>query len=289
VGAIQTILQIVKAPAPEVGRKIEGLSRDIWGFQGHSRAVRKLSDANLRYQVDRIYQGMIDGIERQLDHLLISFSEKSHGALYDAAAEQGVDHLLMPTVTGNQILSYPPGRIVLSDQARLYWLPKATSPAPVIAKPDAPKSDSRHKKKEQRRIEKILKARAGLGAGTESESRDSIPFRLVYSQLAKADLDALLSDHSQERHYNAVKRALGKMERDPREPVLHSHNPTSDRAHRHLWISHAENHTPGAYRIFWRYGRGQTIQILRITRHPNSSPREYIRAAEKADRIKISE
>lgn len=74
------------------------------------------------------------------------------------------------------------------------------------------------------------------------------------------------------RKYKKVVTALGKLQNDPRYPGLHTHpyedaeGPEGEK----IWQSYVENHTPGAWRIWWFYGpeSGQ-ITILLIGPHPD--------------------
>lgn len=66
-------------------------------------------------------------------------------------------------------------------------------------------------------------------------------------------------------------KALGRMEQDLRHPALNTHEYTKlsrDKGYK-VFESYGQNNTPGAYRIFWRYGPGQEeIEIIAITPHP---------------------
>jgi hypothetical protein len=69
-----------------------------------------------------------------------------------------------------------------------------------------------------------------------------------------------------------VRKALGLLEQNPRHPGLNSHKYQSVKAQdgSDLWESYVENHTPGAWRIFWLYGPGQdVITIVTIGPHPD--------------------
>lgn len=69
-----------------------------------------------------------------------------------------------------------------------------------------------------------------------------------------------------------VRKALGLLERDPRYPGLNSHKYQSVRGQdgSDVWESYVENHTPGAWRIFWQYGPSEgTITVVTIGPHPD--------------------
>ena len=70
-----------------------------------------------------------------------------------------------------------------------------------------------------------------------------------------------------------VRKALALLQQNPRHPGLNSH-PFDSLEHPYhknskVWVSYAQNKTPGAYRIFWCYGleTGQ-LTIIAITAHP---------------------
>lgn len=68
-----------------------------------------------------------------------------------------------------------------------------------------------------------------------------------------------------------VRKALGFLETNPKHPGLNSHKYTSVKSSdgADVWDSYVENNTPGAWRIFWRYGPGEgVITILTIGPHP---------------------
>lgn len=68
-----------------------------------------------------------------------------------------------------------------------------------------------------------------------------------------------------------VERCLGKLERDPHHPGLHSHPYEQfDKVYgEKVWESYVENKTPSASRVWWAYGPSQgEITILMIGPHP---------------------
>jgi hypothetical protein len=77
----------------------------------------------------------------------------------------------------------------------------------------------------------------------------------------------------QEGLFKQVSNALARLEQDPRHPGLHTHEydaiPNPYDKKQKVFEAHAQNKTPGAYRIFWCYGpEKQQITILAITQHP---------------------
>ncbi len=69
-----------------------------------------------------------------------------------------------------------------------------------------------------------------------------------------------------------VRKALARLEVNPRHPGLHSHKYQSIKATdgSGVWESYVENQTPGAWRIFWQYGPGDgIITVVTIGPHPD--------------------
>ncbi|MFD9123545.1 hypothetical protein [Kitasatospora sp. NPDC059571] len=69
-----------------------------------------------------------------------------------------------------------------------------------------------------------------------------------------------------------TRKALALLQTDPRYPGLHSHQYENFPGHsgQKVWDSYVENHTPGAWRIYWTYGpdetddQGQTVQVITV-------------------------
>ena len=99
-------------------------------------------------------------------------------------------------------------------------------------------------------------------------------FKLRFAKQASEMLDSLEIDPSQQVKLRKVRRALGRLEQNPRHRGLHSHHYERFPADRDVkvWDSYVENRTPAAWRIFWRYGpdeRGlRVITVLYIGPHP---------------------
>jgi hypothetical protein len=74
--------------------------------------------------------------------------------------------------------------------------------------------------------------------------------------------------------FKQVEGCINKLRtQGPRHPGLHTHefsslnNPL--RPGEKIFEAYAQNHTPGAYRVFWCYGPGKgQITIVAITSHP---------------------
>lgn len=96
-------------------------------------------------------------------------------------------------------------------------------------------------------------------------------FELTFTDQASDDLDALESNVGLAKRFKAVRKALGFLETNPRHPGLNTHKYSSIRGlnGEEIFEAYAENQTPAAWRIFWRYGPGKKqITILAITPHP---------------------
>ena len=73
--------------------------------------------------------------------------------------------------------------------------------------------------------------------------------------------------------FKQVVKALTLLQQNPRHPGLQSHeyhsleNPVEPGAK--VFVSYAQNRTPGAYRVFWCYGpTSDQLTIIAITPHP---------------------
>lgn len=74
-----------------------------------------------------------------------------------------------------------------------------------------------------------------------------------------------------EKRYKAVIKTLAIMSVNLRHSSLNTHEYTylTRELGQKVFESYAENHTPGAYRIFWTYGKNKgELQIITITPHP---------------------
>jgi hypothetical protein len=100
-----------------------------------------------------------------------------------------------------------------------------------------------------------------------------VPFSFRQSKAAAAQYSALEAEKTQRALavLKAVNKALAYLSVDPRYPSLHSHKYSSlvGEKGEEIWESHAQNKTPGAWRIFWHYGPGlDWITVVAITPHP---------------------
>ncbi len=104
-----------------------------------------------------------------------------------------------------------------------------------------------------------------------------MPFKLRFSKSADATLTALeLGGTNEFAKLEKIRRALARLEQNPRHPGLHSHQYESLPVDRDVkvWDSYVENRTPSAWRIFWCYGPNESdlelpvITVLAIGPHP---------------------
>ena len=96
-------------------------------------------------------------------------------------------------------------------------------------------------------------------------------FDLDFLSESKAQLEKLAADPSLVKRLKAVRKALARLQENPRYPGLQTHKYQDIRGPRgeEVFEAYAENRTPGAYRIIWHYGPGRrTITILAIVPHP---------------------
>lgn len=96
-------------------------------------------------------------------------------------------------------------------------------------------------------------------------------FEINFTEEADQQLLDLEKQKSKKNIYKAVAKTLGLMQTNLRHPSLHTHEYTSLSRIRgyKVFESYAQNNTPGAYRVFWRYGpKNNEITILGIVPHP---------------------
>jgi hypothetical protein len=79
-------------------------------------------------------------------------------------------------------------------------------------------------------------------------------------------------DPSKTGLYFQVVACMIKLQHDPAYPGLNSHHydALDNRYHAKVWESYVQNDTPGAFRIFWHYTKGQRnhITLVALTPHP---------------------
>ena len=96
-------------------------------------------------------------------------------------------------------------------------------------------------------------------------------FNLNFTYQADRDLEELEKSPALLKRLKAVYKALGYLENNPRHPSLNTHKYSSLAGinEEEVFEAYAENHTPGAYRIFWHYGPSKNIiTIISIVPHP---------------------
>ncbi len=96
-------------------------------------------------------------------------------------------------------------------------------------------------------------------------------FKLLFTDRAKGQYQELEKQADKKRVLKAVRKTLGLMETNLRHPSLRTHEFLSFEGNRgeKVFESYAQNRTPGAYRIFWRYGPNKgEITVVTIIPHP---------------------
>ena len=96
-------------------------------------------------------------------------------------------------------------------------------------------------------------------------------FKLYFTENAKGNLRELEQNKSLQKRFKSVRKTLGYLEKNPRHPDLknHKYEFLSRDIGVQVFEAYAENHTPQAYRIFWRYEpQTKEITIIAITPHP---------------------
>ena len=84
-------------------------------------------------------------------------------------------------------------------------------------------------------------------------------------------MSELQSDPGLAKRHKAVRKTLGYLETNPRHPSLRTdeYKSLTPKGGEKVFEAYAEQNTPAAYRVFWRYGPGKTqITIIAITPHP---------------------
>lgn len=98
-------------------------------------------------------------------------------------------------------------------------------------------------------------------------------WKLAFTARAREELERLRADRSRKLPCQAVERALGKLQSNPRRPGLATHEYKGEKCPHggKLFEAYAQNQTPGAYRVFWCYvppPPADTLLIVAITPHP---------------------
>jgi len=94
-------------------------------------------------------------------------------------------------------------------------------------------------------------------------------FKVKKTKGADENLRELEETKHLHKRLKAVRKTLGLLEQNPRHPGLRTHKHQGLSNDYEVFEAYAENNTPGAYRVFWRYGPGaREITIIAITPHP---------------------
>jgi hypothetical protein len=102
--------------------------------------------------------------------------------------------------------------------------------------------------------------------------------KIKFTPTADGQLTALEDAPSKAALLGQVRKAISYLEIDPHHPGLQTHEFSSLTGSNgeKVFEAYAQNNTPGAYRIFWRYSpdeikgkkRTPVITIVAITPHP---------------------
>lgn len=96
-------------------------------------------------------------------------------------------------------------------------------------------------------------------------------FHVNLSESAREQVNKLVRDPSKKAVAKAVIKSLDLMRTNLKHPSLNTHkyDEMTGPEGEVVFESYAQNHTPGAYRIFWFYGPGKSnITVLAVTSHP---------------------
>lgn len=98
-------------------------------------------------------------------------------------------------------------------------------------------------------------------------------YKLRFTDDAMETLERLhYGGRADEAKLKKVRRALARLQVDPRYPGLHSHQYESFPGHEgeKIWDSYVENRTPAAWRIYWKYGpdekddQGEPVPVISV-------------------------
>ncbi|WP_121648241.1 hypothetical protein [Mycetocola tolaasinivorans] len=96
-------------------------------------------------------------------------------------------------------------------------------------------------------------------------------FEISYSTACQREMDNLRESPQMRKKHRRVTLALEKLANDPWYPSLrsHKHVAVNDEEGAGVFGSYVEHHTPGAWRLLWRYGPGpREITVLGVGPHP---------------------
>lgn len=94
-------------------------------------------------------------------------------------------------------------------------------------------------------------------------------FRLIFNDDAKEQFQDLENAKARQAAFKAVCKTLAFMETNLRHPSLNTYEFSSlERPNgEKIFESYAQNKTPGAFRVFWYYGKNE-ITVVSIIPHP---------------------
>ena len=98
-------------------------------------------------------------------------------------------------------------------------------------------------------------------------------FELFFTESADAELKRLERSAMEAGKTKQIKKALGNLQKNPKRPSLQTHKfsafPHPYDPKQDVFVAYAQQHTPGAARILWCYGKGRgELTILAIIAHP---------------------
>ena len=96
-------------------------------------------------------------------------------------------------------------------------------------------------------------------------------FKLFLTDEARETLKALKHAPDLSAQFKAVSKALIFLQNNPRHPDLqtHKYHNQAGTNGQEIFEAYAQQHTPGAYRIFFYYGPGKVeITVFAIVPHP---------------------
>lgn len=103
------------------------------------------------------------------------------------------------------------------------------------------------------------------------QNMQEMMFDLFFTEKADLQLEVLENSRDKKIPLKAVRKTLGLMETNIRHPSLNTHEYSDLEGinGEKVFESYAQNHTPGAYRIFWHYApEKKQITIVAIIPHP---------------------
>lgn len=96
-------------------------------------------------------------------------------------------------------------------------------------------------------------------------------FKITITKEFKQQITAIKEDPTREGLEFQIKATITKLAHDPKYKGLNSHKFSSlnEKYGCEVWESYVQNNTPGAWRLFWLYGKGKNeITLLLVIPHP---------------------